>query len=245
MTRDGFLALRWRGRIRSGQIRFGCPMEKTQTWSLLPRLPLGYCDLQSIGTLADSSEAAGTHAPWGFQPIPPAGKPPQPVGSHEFNCFFFHVDGCRHAPYILTFASRTAENVREALQQDPAVTKIVPRMYLMDRRLSPFGQLWSSGLFVFASHVWTGNMSAPRKARLEIPLGLLCSTTGTYGSVGQSMLNGALLAIEQVGSDARYDFAFTPVAADPGGELARYFSLSQQFLTDAVSHVIGSYTPST
>jgi branched-chain amino acid transport system substrate-binding protein len=171
-------------------------------------------------------------------------KPATSWKPREFNCLFFHVDGCHHAPYILTFASRTADNVREALQQDPAVTKIVRRMYLMDRRLSPFGQLWSSGLFVFASHVWTGNMSAPRKARLEIPLGLLCSTTGTYGSVGQSMLNGALLAIEQVATDARYDFAFTPVAADPGGELARYFSLSQQLLTDGVSHVIGCYTSS-
>jgi hypothetical protein len=35
---------------------------------------LGHFDLQSIGILADSSEAVGTHAPWRFQPMPPAGK---------------------------------------------------------------------------------------------------------------------------------------------------------------------------
>jgi len=64
-------------------------MEKTQTWSLLPRLALGHFDLQSIEILADSSEATGTHAPWGFQPIPPAGKTRNQLEATSSITFFF------------------------------------------------------------------------------------------------------------------------------------------------------------
>jgi len=52
---------------------------------------LGHFDLQSIGILADSSEAAGTHAPWGFQPIPPAGKPRNQLEATSSIAVFFFM----------------------------------------------------------------------------------------------------------------------------------------------------------
>ncbi|MQT74554.1 transporter substrate-binding domain-containing protein [Pseudomonas helleri] len=78
-----------------------------------------------------------------------------------------------------------------------------------------------------------------------VPLGLLFSTTGTYGSVGQAMLSGSLLAIEEIAADKQFDFAFEPVIADPGGDLSRYTELAQTILEDrSVTHVVGCYTSS-
>jgi branched-chain amino acid transport system substrate-binding protein len=78
-----------------------------------------------------------------------------------------------------------------------------------------------------------------------IPLALLCSTTGTYGPVGQAMLSGALLAIEEVATDIQFEFAFEPIIADPGGDLVRYAELAQNLLEDrSVTHVVGCYTSS-
>lgn len=78
-----------------------------------------------------------------------------------------------------------------------------------------------------------------------IPLGLLCSTTGSYGPVGQAMLSGALLAIEEIAADSQFEFAFEPIVADPGSNLGRYAELAQTLLEDrSVTHVIGCYTSS-
>jgi ABC-type branched-subunit amino acid transport system substrate-binding protein len=79
----------------------------------------------------------------------------------------------------------------------------------------------------------------------QVPLGLLCSTTGTYGPTGQAILSGALLAIEQIAADPEFDFTFKPTIADPGGNVARYLELSQEMLHDGkIAHVMGCYTSS-
>src|SRR5258708_3813581 len=54
-------------------------LDTQSRWNLLPRLALGHFDLQSIGILADSVRATGTHAPRPLQPILPVAKNPQPV----------------------------------------------------------------------------------------------------------------------------------------------------------------------
>lgn len=69
--------------------------------------------------------------------------------------------------------------------------------------------------------------------------------SGTYGSIGRTMLSGALLAVNEIASDPTYDFTFKPLVRDPGGNLARYFSLCQELLHEhAVTHVVGCYTSS-
>ncbi|MFL9937308.1 hypothetical protein P0D88_52415, partial [Paraburkholderia sp. RL18-103-BIB-C] len=49
-------------------------LDAQSRWNLLPRRGLGHFDLQSMGILADSCQAARTQARRPFQPIPPAGK---------------------------------------------------------------------------------------------------------------------------------------------------------------------------
>ena len=50
-----------------------------------------------------------------------------------------------------------------------------------------------------------------------VRIGLLFSTTGPYGVVGRSMLNGARLAVEEIAADPLFDFVFDAVLVDPGG----------------------------
>ncbi len=78
---------------------------------------------------------------------------------------------------------------------------------------------------------------------LSVPIGLLFSTTGPYGVVGTAMLNGALVAAEEVnraGSELRLHI----MHADPGGDLARYEPLCRELLDRDVRHIVGCYTSS-
>jgi ABC-type branched-subunit amino acid transport system substrate-binding protein len=82
-------------------------------------------------------------------------------------------------------------------------------------------------------------------SRETIPLGLLFSTSGNYRAVGNAMLSGALLGIEQVAADPGYGFCFNPQAANPAGHVARYYAQAEDLLRyRSVSHVIGCYTSS-
>jgi len=79
----------------------------------------------------------------------------------------------------------------------------------------------------------------------QVPLGLLCSSTGTYGPTGQAILSGALLAVEEIAADPAFHFVFQPTIADPGGSVARYLELAQEMLRDGkITHVMGCYTSS-
>src|SRR5579863_7609645 len=76
-------------------------------------------------------------------------------------------------------------------------------------------------------------------------IGLLFSTTGPYAIIGGSMLNGALLAIEEINASATFPFILDCVAADPAGLNARYADLTKSMLTDGgLTHVVGCYTSS-
>jgi branched-chain amino acid transport system substrate-binding protein len=85
-----------------------------------------------------------------------------------------------------------------------------------------------------------GNESRP-----AIPVGLIFSTTGSYRTVGEELLNGALLAIEEVNNDPGYDFTFAPKIENPGGHLDQYrLSCEKLLRNEAVRHVVGCYTSS-
>jgi ABC-type branched-subunit amino acid transport system substrate-binding protein len=74
-------------------------------------------------------------------------------------------------------------------------------------------------------------------------IGLLFSTTGSYGVVAKSMLNGALLAIEEFNA-SQSEVRLQAFEANPGGSLERYQSHCADLLADGIRHVVGCYTSS-
>ncbi|SMF79175.1 amino acid/amide ABC transporter substrate-binding protein, HAAT family [Tistlia consotensis] len=77
----------------------------------------------------------------------------------------------------------------------------------------------------------------------KVPVGLVFSITGPYSAVSSAMLNGALLAIDQVNDDPAYDFDLEPHFIDPAASLEAYRSACEYFLKQlGISHVIGCYT---
>jgi ABC-type branched-subunit amino acid transport system substrate-binding protein len=59
------------------------------------------------------------------------------------------------------------------------------------------------------------------------------------------MLNGALLAIEEIESSGDFDFAFAPFIRDPGGDPTSYRAQCEDILRSRnVGHVVGCYTSS-
>ena len=59
------------------------------------------------------------------------------------------------------------------------------------------------------------------------------------------MLNGALLAIDEVNADDTYDFALAPNFVDPTGKLADYRRTCEHMLKhEGIQHIIGCYTSS-
>ncbi|UEM25239.1 transporter substrate-binding domain-containing protein (plasmid) [Skermanella mucosa] len=71
------------------------------------------------------------------------------------------------------------------------------------------------------------------------------SSTGPYSVVARSMLNGALLALEELNGDPDFPVELVPVVVNPGGELARYPACAADLLAGrTIRHVVGCYTSS-
>ena len=68
------------------------------------------------------------------------------------------------------------------------------------------------------------------------------SSTGPYGLVARAMLNGALLAAEEVNAADR--IRLEPAIRDPGGDLAAYRAAAADLLGQGVLQVVGCYTSS-
>lgn len=80
--------------------------------------------------------------------------------------------------------------------------------------------------------------------RTSFPIGLLLSTTGSYGTVGRTALNGALLACREISEDETFGLSVEPVHADPGGVLGDYATQADAMLAQGIRHVVGCYTSS-
>lgn len=81
------------------------------------------------------------------------------------------------------------------------------------------------------------------RRRPAIPVGLVVSQSGPYAMMGRETLKGALLAIEEIAQDARFDFRFTPASRDPGGVASAYHTACDELIRqDGVDHVVGCYT---
>lgn len=79
---------------------------------------------------------------------------------------------------------------------------------------------------------------------MEYPIGVLFSVTGSYGTVGRSMLNGAKLAFGQINSDVKFGIRLDPVFSDPGSDLSAYARAVENLLLQGIHHVVGCYTSS-
>jgi ABC-type branched-subunit amino acid transport system substrate-binding protein len=76
-----------------------------------------------------------------------------------------------------------------------------------------------------------------------LDVGYLFSWTGSYGTVAQSMLNGALLATREV-NKSQLDIRIEPSVCNPGGDLAQYAAHASALLQRGIRHVVGCYTSS-
>ncbi|MBR1219870.1 transporter substrate-binding domain-containing protein [Bradyrhizobium sp. U87765 SZCCT0131] len=80
-------------------------------------------------------------------------------------------------------------------------------------------------------------------ARKTFQIGVMFSTTGSYSVVVRSMLNGALLAFQEIAATDG-DIAIEPVVVNPAGDLQRYRALSLELLGSGIRQVVGCYTSS-
>jgi len=77
----------------------------------------------------------------------------------------------------------------------------------------------------------------------EIPVGLLYSTTGTYGVIGRDCLDGALKALEEINANTAYDFSLVPKIENPGGNIDEYQRLTESILQGGqCRQIIGTVT---
>ena len=77
----------------------------------------------------------------------------------------------------------------------------------------------------------------------NLHVGYLFSSTGSYELVARSMLNGALLAAEEINA-ADFGVKIAPSILNPGGDLGQYSALASTFLAQGIRHVVGCYTSS-
>ncbi|SDS74452.1 transporter substrate-binding domain-containing protein [Bradyrhizobium canariense] len=75
----------------------------------------------------------------------------------------------------------------------------------------------------------------------DLQVGYLFSSTGSYELVARSMLNGALLAADQINASG-LGVRFEPTVLNPGGDLSQYSALTARLLERNFRHVVGCYT---
>ena len=73
-------------------------------------------------------------------------------------------------------------------------------------------------------------------------IGVLLSTTGSYGRVGRSMQNGLQLAASEIAATTELQLQFE--CADPAGDNIRYCLEAERMLRSGIRHIIGCYTSS-
>ncbi len=78
----------------------------------------------------------------------------------------------------------------------------------------------------------------------QYAVGLLFSLTGPYSVVARSMMNGALLALEEINAFADLHIALKAVPMDPAGDNAQYAAMADKLLARGIKHVVGCYTSS-
>jgi len=81
--------------------------------------------------------------------------------------------------------------------------------------------------------------------KTTLDIGLVVSTTGSYGAIGQSICAGAELAMAEVNADPDGPFHLHAIRRDPAGVPAAYAASVDELLTGlGLTHVLGCYTSS-
>lgn len=80
--------------------------------------------------------------------------------------------------------------------------------------------------------------------RIDVPLGLLFSNTGSYGTVAHTLLNGAKLACKEINADPNASVMLKPLHIDPQSKLGNYAPAVQTMLDKGIRHICGCYTSS-
>jgi branched-chain amino acid transport system substrate-binding protein len=81
--------------------------------------------------------------------------------------------------------------------------------------------------------------------KTPIVIGMLFSSEGPYRTVSRAMRDGAMLALEEVNADSRFDFELRPHVQDPKGVATAYPDCALRLLRDErIKHVVGCYTSS-
>ena len=76
-----------------------------------------------------------------------------------------------------------------------------------------------------------------------IPIGVLFSASGPYAAIGGEGLAGSILAIDEINSNALYDFKLQPHVRDPLGITENYAPLAADIVaTSGARHIIGCTT---
>ncbi|MBO0343937.1 transporter substrate-binding domain-containing protein [Roseibium limicola] len=80
-------------------------------------------------------------------------------------------------------------------------------------------------------------------AGIEIPVGVLFSSTGSYSVIGREGYHGAMTAISEVNASDLFDFSFKAITADPACRAETYAVLANQMMAkNDCGHIIGCQT---
>ena len=82
------------------------------------------------------------------------------------------------------------------------------------------------------------------RTKLAVPVGILFSTTGSYGTIGRALCDGALLALEAINADPDGALRLEPQVVDAGGSLDAYRLATEKLLAGGTRHIVGCYTSS-
>lgn len=77
-----------------------------------------------------------------------------------------------------------------------------------------------------------------------VPVGIVFSTSNSYGAIGQELHDGAMLAIDAVNADSRTRIKLEPKAINPAGSLEAYRAAVEKMLAEGIRHIVGCYTSS-
>jgi branched-chain amino acid transport system substrate-binding protein len=78
----------------------------------------------------------------------------------------------------------------------------------------------------------------------RVPVGVIFSTSGPYGTIGRELRDGALLGVEVANEEAAGALILEPRIVDPGGSLDAYRAATELLLGEGIRHIVGCYTSS-
>lgn len=77
----------------------------------------------------------------------------------------------------------------------------------------------------------------------SVPVGIICSQSGPYQAMGREILKSAMMAVDEINSQAEFNFSIAPHIRDPRGIISEYHTVCDDLIRNVgVEHIIGCYT---